>query len=399
MSAAQAAVQRPLIVVMYDVMSGNNDYSVELVKALGRGGNLVVVTVENSRIEDADCRRVLRIVPAFASGQWRVLKALRMALAYLQLVALCAWQPRCTVLHVQMLRFEKIEAWLFAALRRIGVRVVHTAHNALPHVELPWHADFYRRWYGEVDALHALSRSVLEAITGPLGAKPRRAVVIGHGPYAGMLRRFGSIDAAARRRELGIDADRFVVLQYGLFKEYKGLERIVGALAALPGRLRPLLVLAGSGPAGYLAANRQRIEDAGRGDCLLWLQRFVSDDELCGLIALADLVVFPYVKVSQSGALYLSMTFGKPSLCSDLPGFREALPGDDTPFIDSGDCQAFSARIEQLMTSPAALQALAARVRACAAQSFNWEQIAQDMWMLYRQVQPGCGATSAAAMP
>lgn len=378
--SAGAAAPR---VVMFDILSGNNDYSAELVRALGKTGPLTVVTVENSRIAAQDCTRLLRVIPAFASPQARVLKALRMALAYLCLVGLCLYQPRRTVLHVQMLRFEKLEAVLFGALQWFGVKILHTAHNALPHMEAPWHAAFYTRWYAGVDAVHVLSRSVRDEIVHGLGVTPRQVAVIGHGPYTSMRHRFGAIDVAARRRELGIAPDRCVILQYGLFKEYKGLDRIAAALVHMPAEVRPLLVLAGGGPAGHLADIRQRIEDAGRGDCLLWLQRFVSDDELCGLIGVADLVVFPYQKVSQSGALYLAMTFGKPCLCSDLPGFREALPDGDEAFVDTADSSAFAARLTQLMASPAALAGLQAMVAACALRGFNWQQIAHQTWQLY----------------
>ncbi|MFA6262568.1 MAG: glycosyltransferase, partial [Bacteroidia bacterium] len=186
---------------------------------------------------------------------------------------------------------------------------------------------------------------------------------------------------------LGIEPGRFVLLQYGLFKEYKGLDRLAAALLQLPGEQRPLLVLAGGGPAEHLASVQRRIVDGGRGDCLLWLQRFVSDDELCGLVQIADLVLFPYVKVSQSGALWLAMTFGKPCLCHDLPGFRGMLPADEAFFVDAANPVALARRIDTLMRQPEELARLRGEIERWTVGAAGWSRIAEQSWAMYREAR------------
>lgn len=377
---------RAMKVVMYDTLSGTNDYSVELVRALGRLGPLTVLTVADTRLQPGDCALLLPFIPPFAAAQPRWWKALRMAFAYLVLIGCCLRAPRQTVLHIQFLRFERLEAWLFGALQRLGVRLVFSAHNALPHDEAQWHAGFYRNWYSGVDALHILSQQVLKDIEQRVNATPRRTALIAHGPYQRMLDRFGKIDVVVRRQALGISADRFVVLQYGLFKEYKGVDRLVDAVCGLPEVIRPLLVLAGAGPVDYLDRVQKRMDSAGRSDCLLWLRRYVDDDDLCGLIRIADLVVFPYTKVSQSGALYLSLTFGSACLCNDLPGFREMLPDDDIFFVNSADTVQFSQRLMALIQTPSELSRLRNLGASLADAKFNWSLIAKSTWDLYHDV-------------
>lgn len=373
-------------VVMYDTLSGTNEYSVELIKALKRYVPLTVVTVDNTRLVPVDCHRLLAVIPAFAKPRPRWRKAFEMGRAYLSLCVECLSAPSRTILHVQFLRFERLESRLFALLRGLGVKIVFSGHNALPHDRQPWHAAFYRRWYESVDMVHVLSRSVLDEIEESVGARPRRSARIGHGPYAGMKARHASIDPAARRRKLGIDTDRFVILQYGLFKRYKGVDRLADALIALPEDMRPLLILAGGGPIEYRTAVREKIEAAGRADCLLWLEHFVDDDELCGLLTIADLVVFPYVKVSQSGALYLAMTFEKACLCSDLPGFREALPPNPLLYVDTADTGAFTERLMTLISSPKALEESRAAVTSAAEAGFEWDWIARETTRMYLEL-------------
>lgn len=377
-------------VVVYDTLSGTNDYAVEMVQALVSSASaqpLTVVTVDNTRLRPSPGLRLLPVVPAYAKPLPRWRKALQMARAYAVLLALCLRAPRQTVLHVVFLRFERLEARLFGWLQRCGVRVVASAHNALPHDEAPWHREFYRRWYAQVDLLHVLSQPVLDDVLGTVGAKPRRTALVGHGPYSGLKQRFGGLDVVARRRELGIAPGRFVLLQYGLFKEYKGLDRLAAALLHLPAEQRPLLVLAGGGPAEHLAAVQQRIVGGGRGDCLLWLQRFVSDDELCGLVQVADLVLFPYLKVSQSGALWLAMTFGKPCLCHDLPGFRAMLPADEAFFVDAADPALLAQRIGALMQQAEELARQRDEIERWTAGAAGWQHIAEQSWAMYREAR------------
>jgi len=378
MPSSPDAVVTPLRVVVYDLMSGTNDYGVELVQALAAQHPLTVVAVDDTKLLPSASLRLHAVVPAFAKPQPRWLKALQMARAYAVLIRECLRQPRQTVLHVMFLRFARLEYALCVVLQWLGVRVVCSAHNALPHVLEPWHAAFYRRWYERVDALHVLSDSVLRDIRQLVKAQPHAVVVIGHGPYEGLRQRHGAADRSALRAALGIAPGRFVLLQYGLFKPYKGLHTLAEAFGRLPADLQPLLLLAGAGPSDYLDSVMRQFEAGGRAADLRWQRHYVSDEALCGLLQAADLVLFPYDKVSQSGALFLAMTFGKPCLCAELPGFRESLPGTGAPFFAAGDAAALALKIEQVMRSPALLQALQQQVADAACAGFDWTRIAEQ---------------------
>jgi glycosyltransferase involved in cell wall biosynthesis len=94
-------------------------------------------------------------------------------------------------------------------------------------------------------------------------------------------------------------------------------------------------------------------------------------------------VVFPYRRVSQSGALYLALTFEKPCVASDLPGFRESLPDEPDAFFPAGDAQALAQRIVDLQQEPQRLRALQRRIANHALEHFDWQLIAQSMVAMY----------------
>jgi glycosyltransferase involved in cell wall biosynthesis len=386
MTAAPGA--GPLPVLMFDTLGATNDYSNELIEALAATGEvaLAVLTLEGSRLPADTPATVLRLLPDFGAPEPRLVKLKKLLRAYAAFWRAAAAQPRGGIVHVQFFKFAWIEAPLLLAMRALfGARLVFTAHNTLPHVKKRWHAAFYRGWYGQVDLLHVLSRNVEREIVGPLGAAPRRVVTIEHGSYRTLLRRFGGRRTQAQARAaLGLPAEGFVLLQYGLFREYKGLGTLMRAFALLPADLHVRLLLAGGGYADELEGWKDIARRAGCLDRVHWIERYVSDEELVGCLTAADLAVFPYRNISQSGALVLALTFGVASIANDLPGFREALPAIDDAFFARDDAAALAAHIEALVRDPQRLARLRAALAAHAQRHLGWDGIAQRMLAAYR---------------
>lgn len=371
-------------VVLYELLSGTNDYGVEMVQALCKVVPLTVITVDNTKLPLNLSCKVMPVVPAFAKPVSRLRKFTAMARAYCSLVQECLRSPRRTILHIEFLRFERFEALLFGLLQRLGVTLIYSAHNALPHDQLPWHPTFYRRWYQRVDAVHVLSRSVLDAIQSKVGAQPKKFCLAGHGPYDGLKQTYSHLSSPQERLKRGIPEDAFVVLQYGLFKTYKGLDILVEAANELGGTSKIFLVLAGAGPIDYLNCVENQLLNGQLKDRHLWYRKFVSDRDLCELITLADVVVFPYKKVSQSGALFLALTFEKAVLCSDLPGFRENLPDQDLFFFEVGAAHRLAQRLAEIESNGNALNINRDLIAKMRRTGFDWATIALQMKCLYR---------------
>lgn len=375
---------------MFDTLSGGNDYSIELVESLLATGqvDLTILTVESSRLSVDTLATVLRQLPDFGASEPRRTKLRKLLGAYASFWRVVASEHRWSVVHVQFFKFAWIEAPLLLALRAMfGARIVFTAHNALPHVRKAWHACFYRWWYGQIDVLHVLSANVEREIRQSLGAKPRQVARIEHGSYRGLWRRFGgNLSREQARTALGLADGGFVILQYGLFREYKGLDTLIRAFCALPRDMDARLLLAGGGYPHEIESWRAIARDAGCLDRVRWLDRFVSDEELTNCLQAADLAVFPYRHISQSGALILAMTFGVPCVASDIPGFREALPEYEDCFFPRNDSDGLAARIEALARDRVRLDRLRAVVREQARLQYDWDGIAKRFVALYRSL-------------
>jgi glycosyltransferase involved in cell wall biosynthesis len=215
------------------------------------------------------------------------------------------------------------ELWYRAVLglaQRLGLRLVWTAHNTLPHEPVfEDDAAARRALVGASDLVVTHSSATLRALE-EIGARPRRSAVIPPGPFhpkvdAGGLRPPGSGSSGAR-----------TLLFFGKVIAYKGVEDLLEAAGRLPSDLDVGIVVAGECLDGDL---RARIEDlaARAGERVeLRLER-IPDGEVTRLMSDADTVVLPFRRVTTSASALLAMEHGRPLVLPGLPAFED-LPGD-----------------------------------------------------------------------
>jgi glycosyltransferase involved in cell wall biosynthesis len=204
--------------------------------------------------------------------------------------------------------------WL-RTCRMLGQHLVWTAHNVLPHE--PVFADDVsaRRALVEASALVlAHSQSSLGDLA-ELGAVARRSAVIRHGPIAPMMR-----TAATRVPGTGGGPRRF--LFFGRVQEYKGVDDLVTAFAALPRDVAAHLIIAGQCDDPMLRSRLRSLADAVGARVVLRLER-VPEEEVGPLLEAADVVVLPFRRVTTSGSAMLALSYGRPLIVPDLAGLAD----------------------------------------------------------------------------
>ena len=218
-----------------------NPYQGLLYGALGRLGVRVCYLGELTRSHTVN----LLLLPAELA--WH-----RMAGARVVHLHWVAARSRCPVRAGSRCCAGSAQAWFLIwlrACRALGLRLVWTAHNVLPHEQVFADDIAARRALARAsDLVLAHSAATLAALAA-LGAAPRRSAVIPHGPLpvatpAAPLRRPGS--AGGPRR----------FLFFGRVQGYKGVTDLLAAFAALPAETPAELTVAGPvpGPAAPGAA-------------------------------------------------------------------------------------------------------------------------------------------------
>jgi glycosyltransferase involved in cell wall biosynthesis len=203
----------------------------------------------------------------------------------------------------------------------LGLRVVWTAHNVLPHA--PVFADDVaegRRLVRRADAVIVHSAAAAAELARVL-REPRQVAVIPHGRFE---------TGAARAGSDGLDGP-VRALFFGHVAEYKGVEDLLAAFAEVLADTSLRLTIAGAPASDAL---RQRLVRAAAiaGDRVTLCLRHVPAAEVDALLADHDVLVLPFRRVTTSGSVLFGLGAGLPVAASDLPALdglpvRRVAPG------------------------------------------------------------------------
>ncbi|MEU1972518.1 glycosyltransferase family 4 protein [Microbacterium sp. NPDC019599] len=230
-------------------------------------------------------------------------------------------------------RFER----LLRRLRAKGVRVIWTVHNRLPH-ELTYREQevrVYRALAESADAVHVMTEDTPGVIADVCTVPADKVRCIPHPSYQGIYDVGITRDEA--RASFGLEPDEVAVLFLGQIRPYKGVTTLMQAVDhASRDDGRPLaLLLAGHTPPASLAELEPAVPTSVR--TVMFLD-FVPDGDIARWFAAADLAVFPYRQILNSGSVHLAATFGVPAIIPDEPHLREQYQGQSwTAFFDPAD--------------------------------------------------------------
>jgi glycosyltransferase involved in cell wall biosynthesis len=265
---------------------------------------------------------------------------------------------RVTTIHD--LNYAKVPGTHFG-LRGLGMRVLVPAAARRSHRVI-------------VDAA-----STVEDLVEVLGTDRAKIDVVPLG-VRGPAASVAPTEAGALRASLDL-GDRRVVLSASAKRPHKNLLRLLDAHAMLPAVDRPVLVLPGY-PTPHEDDLRARAAELGTGADVRF-PVWVSDEDMEGLYALADVFVFPSLYEGFGLPVLEAMARGLPVACSDRSSLPE-VAGDDALLFDPEDVGAMHRAIVRLLEDGALREQLASAGVARAA-SFTWERTAELTVASYRR--------------
>jgi glycosyltransferase involved in cell wall biosynthesis len=283
------------------------------------------------------------------------------------------WAPRC------MQRWFGVWLWAGSIL---GLRLVWTAHNVLPHD--PVFADDRagrRRLVDHCDAVIAHSPETAAELR-QYGAN--NVAVIPQGGYRDLYPQ--TLERAEARDRLGLRGEDFVVAFVGSVHPYKGVDLLIDAMAMLPPEPPTRLVVAGGCSDGDYRSSLEAAARRAGNRIRLSLER-VPDDELQVYLRAADVAAFPFRSVTNSGSVLLALGFGVPVVIPDLPQLAGVPAAVATRY--SGGVSALAHTLRQLSTAAEADR----RDQAAAAMAFasarSWDDVAEATLAVYAQALAG----------
>ncbi|SDF30119.1 glycosyltransferase family 4 protein [Terriglobus roseus] len=283
-----------------------------------------------------------------------------------------------------------------ACAQSLGIPVVHTVHNLLPHDSGDSLRATYERLYTTVDRLICHSPDVAEKLTKQFGVNAHNISVIPHGPLFEAPIETGN-ERSFARTSLNIEHDRPVVLWQGVMAPYKGLDLLLQAwercMSSWPDTAtKPLLLIAGTGPAseaGLVNAAAKQFPESIRPEI-----RYITTAELPLFFQASDVLVYPYRAITTSGALLTGLTYRKPIIASDLAPFRQFLRNKENALlVPPGDVAAMTEALHSLLlgiSTAGEASSIYRTLAAGAAQNqelyTSWDTIAKQTLSVYREL-------------
>lgn len=266
-------------------------------------------------------------------------------------------------------------AFPFAAIarwtRRRGIPVLYFCHNVLPHEEKPWDRPLARLALSQGDSYMVTSTEQAHRLEALL---PGVSIHAGFLPTCSGLAELGSsLSREDACRRLSLDPGKPVALFFGFVRPYKGLRYLLEAMPAVLDRVDLQLLIVGEfwhDKQAYLDLIAQLEIDR----ALTIVDRYVPNEELGLYFGAADVVVLPYVTVTQSAVAQLAYGFDKPVIATHVGDLPEVVQdGRSGLIVPPADPDALAAALERFFVEDMAVQ-MRDGVRAKREQ-FSWARI------------------------
>lgn len=284
------------------------------------------------------------------------------------------------IVHFQWLKMPQIDYWFIACIKKYS-RIVYTSHDALTHCDERKYKGSFIRILKLVDRVIVHTSASKQALTSYINGD--KIEIISHGLLK--LEKYFNTGLGSRqlKEELNI-GNEVIFSALGTMDYYKGTDILLEAWQsseALSKSNKVKLIIAGKNKMGL---KRKAI----RADNVIFIDRFISDEEFIALIRLSDLILLPYRRVSQSGLLLSAIAAEKKVLVSaagELPHpFRH---GNIGWILRQNDPAGLRALLEQILVTLDDVtgqvdRAVWDRIKA----SYDWAGIGARTGSLYQKI-------------
>ena len=292
---------------------------------------------------------------------------------------------RPDVIHFQWLHVPRFDLWLMAQLKRLGIPIVYTAHDVADLFTYRQPSG-YAQLFAEVDKIivhtEANRQALIERYTAINAAKVEVVphIEIGFPIPTGATRE-------QARRLLHLPDEALVGLFMGTIRPYKGVDVLVDAyLSAQQARPDLWIVIAGRCEDRQTRVRLQRLQERS----IVHLD-YIPSHEVWQYHLAADLTIFPYRRVSQSGALITAMGFGLPVIVSAVGGMPETIAGNGWT-VPAGDPEALAATLKVACANRAQLRQMGERSRTLIHERHNAADVSARLLSIYEEVC-SCGVS------
>jgi len=315
--------------------------------------------------------------------RWKIFRGLRYFRGLFKII-FSAKKERASILHFHFFHFPPLDWIVMKFVKKLGLLIIITAHDVVPfdsdQKEIPW----LKRLYHTADIVIVHTQESFKEINKKFNLREEKIKVIPHGPFLTFSEK-NTISRDAARIKLGISKNIKVILFFGQIKKVKGIGHLIAAfpkvLEAVP---ESLLVIAGPEWRHSFREYAGIIQDLGIQSKVLTRIEYIPEEEVTLYFSAADVVALPYIKIYQSGVLFMAHSFAKPIVASAVGGLAEVIRDGETGIlVPPADEKALADALIDVLKNRQKANELGIKGKKTAAEVYGWAAIAGQTADLY----------------
>jgi glycosyltransferase involved in cell wall biosynthesis len=228
------------------------------------------------------------------------------------------------ILHVQWAHLPCLDRTLWTRWKRMGWKLVYTAHDPLPLKGTTPHPFFAirRNLLKHADAILVHSEKGQQQLI-QIGLNPDKIHRIHLGPT--LMTDMEPVNQEVAQHELGLPDNSLTLLFFGFIKPYKGLDVLLKSMPAIQaGYPESCLIVAGKLTEPF-SRYEKLVKSLPSRPFIHWNLEFIPSNRIPLYFCAADVVVTPYHQGSSSSVIDLAHYFGKPVVTTNVGGLPEQI--------------------------------------------------------------------------
>jgi glycosyltransferase involved in cell wall biosynthesis len=178
-----------------------------------------------------------------------------------------------------------------------------------------------------------------------------------------------------------------VVLFFGNLTPSKGLPDLLKAFSQVYAKEPGVRLMIVGRPSKFIDIDElmRLVSDLGISDATIFDARYILMEEVAPLMEMATVVMYPYLNSTQSGALQVAYTFGRPVIATKVGGLPEAVEdGKSGLLVSTSAPDELAEAILKLIRDPNLAVQMGEYAKYLSDTKFSWDSIALKLLAVYR---------------
>lgn len=301
-------------------------------------------------------------------------QAINLFLAVIRSCIVCKKESINTViLHLFSTQITSFFTFLVCKLFRLKIIVIsHDVSSFVKDDNELFKKLIYNKWSSKIVVHNQFS---YESLCSSIEGIKHKVSIIKHGSFIDMP--LDDVTKLSSLKSLNLDPSFKYILFFGQIKKVKNLDLLLNAFSDI--NMDVKLIIAGKVWKDNFDDYQKIIKDKNLSDRVVLDIQFISDLKREVYFKCADLMVLPYKEIYQSGVLLMAMSYGIPTLVSNIAPFKEIISHNENGFIfQSNNIKDLSEKVNSVISDQVKLDSVSKSSIQSMKNHYDWKDIARN---------------------